>query len=287
MKYEFIERERSEFSIERMCRLFEVSRSGFYGWKRQKGNGKRMKEDQALLELIKESFKESRETYGSPRMTIDVREKGLPCGENRVARLMRKNNIAAKTKRKFKATTQSKHNLPVAPNLLKRNFSASAPDQIWLSDITYVWTEEGWLYLAVILDVFNRQIVGWGMGDRLTADLVLRAFHQAVGMRHPAPGLLFHSDRGVQSACSDFRTVLQDYKMVQSMSGKGNCYDNAMMETFFHTLKTELIYFRKYLTRLVAKGEIFEYIGVFYNRIRRHSSLGYQSPQVFEQQYLT
>lgn len=139
----------------------------------------------------------------------------------------------------------------------------------------------------MILDVFNRQIVGWGMGDRLTADIVLRAFHQAIGMRHPAPGLIFHSDRGVQYACSEFRKVLQENKMIQSMSGKGNCYDNAMMESFFHTLKTELIYFKKYQTRIEAKGEIFEYIGVFYNRIRRHSSLGYQSPLAFEQQYLS
>jgi transposase InsO family protein len=287
MKYGFIESERSEFSVERMCQAFKVSRSGFYGWKRQNDHGKRKKEDQKLLEVIKESYKESRGTYGSPRMTIDVQEKGLPCGENRVARLMKKNNIAAKTRKKFKATTQSKHHFPVAPNLLNRNFSASAPNQVWLSDLTYVWTEEGWLYLAVVLDVFNRQIVGWGMGDRLTADLVLRAFHQAVGMRHPAPGLIFHSDRGVQYACSEFRKVLQENKMIQSMSGKGNCYDNAMMESFFHTLKIELIYFRKYLTRLVAKGEIFEYIGVFYNRIRRHSSLGYRSPHAFEQQYLS
>ncbi len=287
MKYEFIERERSEFSVERMCQAFKVSRSGFYGWKRQKGNGKRKKEDEALLEVIKESYKESRGTYGSPRMAIDIREKGMPCGENRVARLMKRNNIAAKTRKKFKATTQSKHKFPVAPNLLKRNFSASAPNQVWLSDLTYVWTEEGWLYLAVILDVFNRQIVGWGMGDRLTADLVLRAFHQAVGMRHPAPGLIFHSDRGVQYACSEFRKVLQENKMIQSMSCKGNCYDNAMMESFFHTLKTELIYFRKYQTQMEAKGEIFEYIGVFYNRIRRHSSLGYQSPLAFEREYLS
>jgi len=288
MKYEFIERERSEFSVEKMCRVFNVSRSGFYGWKRQKDNGKRIKEDQVLLELIKKSYQESRGTYGSPRMVIDVREKGLPCGENRIARIMRKNGIAAKTRRKFKVTTtQSKHKFPVAPNLLKRNFSASAPNQVWLSDMTYVRTDEGWLYLAVILDVFNRQIVGWGMGDRLTADLVLRAFHQAVGMRHPAPGLIFHSDRGVQYACSEFRKVLQENRMIQSMSGKGNCYDNAMMESFFHTLKTELIYFRKYQTRMEAQGEIFEYIGVFYNRIRRHSSLGYQSPHAFEQQYLS
>ena len=287
MKYEFIERERSAFSVERMCQALKVSRSGFYGWKREKDSGKRVKEDLKLLEMIKKSYKESRGTYGSPRMTRELREKGMACGKNRVASLMRRNNIAAKTRRKFKATTQSKHQFPVAPNLLNRNFKASAPNQVWLSDLTYVWTEEGWLYLAVILDVFNRQIVGWGMGDRLTADLALRAFHQAVGMRHPAPGLIFHSDRGVQYACSEFRKVLQENKMIQSMSGKGNCYDNAMMESFFHTLKTELIYFKKYQTRIEAKGEIFEYIGVFYNRIRRHSSLGYQSPLAFEQQFLS
>ena len=287
MKYVFIEEHCSEFSVERMCRIFGVSRSGFYGWKKQKGKGKREKEEQLLLELIKTSFKENRRAYGSPRITIDVREKGFSCGENRIARLMRKNNIVAKARKKYKVTTQSKHDHPVAPNLLQRDFSATVPNQIWLSDITFVCTEEGWLYLAVILDVFNRQIVGWGMGDRLTADLVLRAFHQAVGIRHPSPGLIFHSDRGVQYACSEFRKALQDHHMVQSMSGKGNCYDNAMMESFFHTLKTELIYSRKYWTRSEAKGEIFEYIGVFYNRIRRHSSLGYRSPLAFEQQFLS
>ena len=287
MKYEFIERERSVFSVERMCLALKVSRSGFYGWKREKDSGKRVKEDLKLLEMIQKSYKESRGTYGSPRMTRELREKGMACGKNRIARLMKQNNIMAKTRRKFKATTQSKHPFPVAPNLLNRNFKASAPNRVWLSDLTYIWTEEGWLYLAVILDVFNRQIVGWGMGDRLTADLVLRAFNQAVGMRHPASGLIFHSDRGVQYACSEFRKVLQENKMIQSMSGKGNCYDNAMMESFFHTLKTELIYFKKYQTRIEAKGEIFEYIGVFYNRIRRHSSLGYQSPLAFEQQYLS
>jgi transposase InsO family protein len=246
-----------------------------------------MQEDKKLLEMIKKSYKESRGTYGSPRIVRDVREKGIRCGENRIARIMQKNQIVAKAKKKYKATTQSKHDHPVAPNLLEQDFSTSSPNQVWLSDLTYIWTEEGWLYLAVILDVFNRQIVGWGMGDRLTADLVLRAFHKAVGMRHPAPGLIFHSDRGVQYACLEFRKVLQENKMIQSMSGKGNCYDNAMMESFFHTLKTELIYFKKYQTRVEAKGEIFEYIGVFYNRIRRHSSLGYKSPLAFEQQYLS
>ena len=283
MKYEFMERERSRFAVERMCRLLVASRSGYYAWLRERGRGRRLKENEALLEAIRRFYRASRGTYGSPRITEDLRDAGLRCGENRIARLMRVNGIIAKTRRRFKATTNSRHRLPVSPNLLNRDFTADGPNKIWTFDITYVWTEEGWLYLAVVLDLFSRQVVGWAMGDRIDTDLVLRAFNQAVMRRRPAPGLIFHSDRGSQYASDDFRKALKLCGAVQSMSNKGNCYDNAVTETFFHTLKTELVYFERYTTRAEAKRGIFEYIEAFYNRVRRHSSLGYRSPHVFEQ----
>ena len=283
MKYKFMERERSRFAVERMCRLLGVSRSGYYAWLRERDTGRRLKENEALLEAIRRFYKASRGTYGSPRITEDLRDAGLRCGENRIARLMRINGLMAKTRRRFKATTNSRHCLPVSPNLLNRRFMTDGPNKVWTSDITYVWTEEGWLYLAVVLDVFSRQIVGWAMGDRIDTGLVLRAFNQAVMRRRPAPGFIFHSDRGRQYASVDFRKALKSCGAVQSMSNKGDCYDNAITETFFHTLKTELVYFEKYKTRTEAKGGIFEYIEAFYNRLRRHSALGYRSPHAFEQ----
>lgn len=178
-------------------------------------------------------------------------------------------------------TTHSNHNLPVAENLLNRQFEADKPNKVWLSDITYIWTQEGWLYLSAILDLFNRQIIGWSMEDRLTQDLVLQALHQAMGRRKPDPGVVFHSDRGSQYAAHALRSVLEQYHFSQSMSATGSCYDNAVMESFFHTLKTEVVYFERYRTRAEARQSIFEYIEVFYNRIRRHSSLGYLSPLEF------
>jgi transposase InsO family protein len=195
---------------------------------------------------------------------------------------MKANGIVAKTKKKFKATTNSKHNLPVAENLLKRDFTALGPNAVWCSDATYIWTHEGWLYLVVILDIFSRQVVGWAMSDRLTADFVIRALYQAIGRRSPAAGCIFHSDRGVQYACADFREVLNRYGFRQSMSRRGDCYDNAVAESFFHTLKTEHVYQHSYLTRTEARQSIFEYIEIVYNRQRKHSTLGNRSPVSFE-----
>ena len=283
MKYEFMEKERSRFAVERMCRLLGVTRSGYYAWWGERTTGRRLKENEAVLVAARRSYRASRGTYGSPRITEDLRDAGLRCGENRIARLMRVNGIMAKTRRRFKATTNSRHCLPVSPNLLNRHFTADGPNKVWTSDITYVWTEEGWLYLAVVLDVFSRQIVGWAMGERIDTALVLRAFNQAVMRRRPTPGLIFHSDRGSQYASADFRKALKLCGAVQSMSNKGDCYDNAITETFFHTLKTELVYFERYKTRAEAKRGIFEYIEAFYNRLRRHSALGYRSPFAFEQ----
>ena len=224
----------------------------------------------------------SRRTYGSPRITKELRENGVLCGKNRIARLMRLYGIYAKTKRRFKVTTHSNHNLPVAANLLKGQFQTDKPNKVWLSDITYIRTQEGWLYLSVILDLYNRQVVGWSMDERLTQDLVLQALQQALGRRKPDSGVVFHSDRGSQYAGHAFRNVLERHHFSQSMSATGNCYDNAVMESFFHTLKTEVVYFERYRTRAEARQSIFEYIEVFYNRIRRHSALGYLSPLEFE-----
>ncbi len=282
MRYEFIDKERSSHAVEKMCLLLGVSRSGYYAYGMQCSSTRR-KANERLLDEIKRSYKAGRGAYGSPRITTDLRERGLLCGKNRVARLMRINGIAAKTKRRFKATTNSRHCLAVAPNLLNKCFAATEPDRVWVSDITYVWTHEGWLYLATVLDLFSRKIVGWAMGERITSELVIRAFNQAVWKRKPAPGLILHSDRGGQYASDAFRAVLTRHGIIQSMSAKGDCYDNAVAESFFHTLKTEYIYFESFKTRAQAQSGIFEYIEVFYNRTRRHSTLGHMSPQEFEQ----
>ncbi len=277
MKYCFIDQYCSEFGVTKMCRALGVSRSGYYGWKKQP-QGKRRKAEEELLMEIKESYRKSKGNYGSPRIADDLRDKGLCCGKNRVARIMKVNGIRAKTMKKFKATTNSKHNLPVAENLLNQDFTAASPNAVWVSDITYVATLEGWLYLAVIIDLYSRQVVGWAMHTRLTADFVIRALYQAIGRRRPPAGCIFHSDRGVQYACKDFRKVLEHYKFRQSMSKKGDCYDNAVAESFFHTLKVEHVYQHRYATRAEARQSIFEYVEMIYNRQRKHSALGYRSP---------
>jgi len=282
MKYQFIEEHRSAFAVEKMCLALKVTASGYYR-QRKRGKSKRALANEQLDQAIRAAHTKSRGNYGSPRITKELKEQGIRCSENRVARRMQKNGIAAKTKRRFKVTTQSKHKHPVAENVLKGNFGATAQNQVWVSDITYVWTREGWLYLAVVLDLFSRQVVGWAMSHCLGQDMVLQALRQAVLRRGPVPGLIFHSDQGVQYACQAFRELLAQLRIIQSMSGKGNCYDNAVAESFFHTLKTELVYFENYQTREEAKSSIFEYIEVFYNRERRHSALNYVSPVNFEQ----
>jgi len=281
MKYWFMDQHRSSHGVQKMSRVLGASRSGYYRWKRGP-EGKRQKDNEKILMEIKESHKMSRRTYGSPRITKDLQARGTKCSENRVARLMKIHGIIAKTKKKFKATTNSKHNLPVAENLLNQNFVTEKPNTVWASDITYIPTLEGWLYLAVILDLYSRQVVGWAMSDRLTSDFVIKALYQAIGRRRPASGCILHSDRGVQYASDDFRDVLKTYGFIQSMSRKGNCYDNAVAESFFHTLKTEHVYDYRYETRSEAIQSVFEYIEMFYNRQRRHSALGYRSPISFE-----
>jgi len=218
------------------------------------------------------------------RIADELNDLGFLCSRPRTARLMSKHGIKAKTKKKFKVTTNSDHVYPIAPNLLKQDFWTDAANRIWISDITYIRTWQGWLYLTIILDLFNRKVVGWSMSDRLTANTTtIPAFIQAVKQYQPLPGLIFHSDRGVQYACHDFRGILDTFKVIQSMSGKGNCYDNAVAESFFQTLKTELVYHETYRTQMEAKTSLFEYIEVFYNRFRKHSALGYKSPEQYEQ----
>lgn len=281
MKYEFIKQHSSIHRIEKMCHVFDVAPSSYYSW-RMRPESNRKRSNFALLLQIRILHKKSHCTYGSPRITASLHRRGEICGKNRVARLMRENNIRSKMHRKFKATTNSKHNLPVSPNLLCQNFSAQGPNRVWVSDISYVPTNQGWLYLAVVVDLFSRQIVGWATSERITKDLVIQAFLKAMWHRKPGKGLIFHSDRGSQYASLAFQKLLRDWGCLGSMSKKGDCFDNACAESFFHTLKTELVYFENYRTREEARRNIFEYIEVFYNRIRLHSTLGFYSPADFE-----
>ena len=281
MTYTFIREHVCEFTIEEMSRVLEVSRSGYYVWLKRK-KSRREIENEELLKKIKAIFDKSRQTYGSPSIANELKGKA---SKNRVARLMKLKGIRAKTKKKFKVTTHSKHNRPVSENLVKQNFSVTEPDKIWVSDITYISTVEGWLYLAIVLDLFSRKIVGWAMKERLTDELVIDAFDQACLNRRPDSGLIFHSDRGSQYASHDFLKKLKYRGFLSSMSGTGNCYDNAVAESFFHTLKTELVHFEYYRTREEAKSSIFEYIEGFYNQFRRHSTLDYMSPEAFERSF--
>lgn len=281
MKYRFMEEYRSAFRVEKMCCVFEVSRSGYYAWKHRE-KSIRHKENEHLVKTIRNIYHITREVYGSPRMTEELRARGIACGKNRIARLMSKNAIKAKTVRRYRVTTKSNHRLGHAPNIVNRNFKADAPDTLWVSDLSYIGTKEGWLYLAVIIDVFSRHIVGWAMGERLKDDLTVNALKQALGRRKPSPGLIFHSDRGSQYTSHRFRELLRSHGIIQSMSGAGSCYDNALAESFFHTLKTELVHSQRYETRFQARQSIFDYIEVFYNRIRRHSALSYRSPVEYE-----
>ena len=264
-----------------MCRALRVSRSGYYTWL-SRPESDRSKSNGRLLSEIRLVHKRSRRRYGSPRVTAELNESGFACSENRVARLMRLNGIYARRRRKYRATTDSKHDYPVAPNLLDRQFAVDRPNAVWVSDITYIWTTEGWLYLAAIVDLYSRMVVGWSTGNRITGQLTLDALKQAIGRRHPRPGLVHHSDRGRQYAAGDYQNMLRDNKMVCSMSRKGDCWDNAPMESFFATLKTELIYGEQLKTQEEARARIFEYIEMFYNRERRHSSLGFKNPVDFE-----
>lgn len=286
MRYQFIDRESKNYALEVLCRVLEVSRSGFYDW-RGRPKSKAKLEDEKIVEQIKVFHCGSRCTYGSPRIHKDFKAKGMKVGKNRIARLMQKEGIKGKCKRRFKNTTQSKHNRRVAENHLNQQFQATTPNQKWVSDLTYIWTWEGWLYLAIVLDLYSRAVVGWAMSHSMTDDLTLDALKMALRRREPPiqNHLLFHSDRGSQYASNDFRAELDNYQITQSMSRTGNCYDNAAMESFFATLKTEEVYPNIYQNRQQAKSSIFSYIEGFYNPTRRHSALGYLSPMDFEANY--
>jgi len=283
MKYAFIVAHVAQFPMRLMCRALEVSRSGFYAW-RKRPESRRSIKNRLLVDKIKEVHQKSRKTYGSPRVHVQLVAEGERCGRSRVERLMRANEIRAKQKRKFVLTTDSKHDLPVASNILERKFAVDEPNTVWLSDITYIPTDEGWLYLAGVLDLCSRTAVGWSMSETLEKTLVLDALKMAYQRRRPGKGLLHHSDRGSQYASDDYGYLLKSYGMRMSMSRKGDCWDNAVMESFFGTLKKELVHNRRYRTRAEARQDIFEFIEVFYNRERLHSSLGYMSPADYEKQ---
>jgi putative transposase len=282
VKFRFIEEHRRRWPVSAICRVLKVTRSGFYLWKKRKPSA-RQTHQQKLLARIRQIYQENQGRYGSPRVCRALLVDGELVSRNTVARLMRRAKIRAKTRRRYvPRTTDSTHRRPVADNLLARDFVASAPNQKWLADITYIPTDEGWLFLAGVLDCFSRRIVGWAMCQGMPTDLVSGALKMALLHRQPGQDLLHHSDRGVQYASNDYQQLLIEHGITVSMSGRGNCYDNAMMESFWATLKTELIHQQRYATRADARQSIFEYIEVFYNRKRLHSSLGYQSPESFE-----
>jgi putative transposase len=283
MKFRFIHQEERWYGVDALCRAMGVTRGGYWSWVRRRP-GKRQLANAVLLAEILQIHKGKRQVYGSPRVHEHLQKKGTRCGRKRVERLMRENAIKAKQSKKYKpTTTDSNHDFPVAPNLLNRQFHRDRPNEAWVADLTYVPTEEGWLYLAAIMDLFSRRIVGWAMGERISRDLPLRALHMAVQRRHPPRGLLHHSDRGSQYASTDYQKALKTYGMVCSMSRKGCAYDNAPMESWFHTLKVELIYGEKFRTRREAMAAIFEYMEVFYDRQRIHSALGGFTPSEIEE----
>lgn len=281
MRYPFIHSQRGLHSIRMLCRVLKVATSGYYAW-RGRARSVRDSENQRLLVEIKAIHEASGGDYGSPRIYHALRKKGILCSENRVARIMRKHGIRAKTKKKFKATTDSKHTMPVAENLLNREFEAKRPNAVWTTDISFMWTREGWMYLAIVLDLFSRRIVGWAMDKRIKKQLVIDALVMAIGRRRPGPGLLHHSDRGSQYASKDYQALLKKHGFIGSMSRKGDCWDNAPTESFFSSLKRERVYHTTYRTRLEARTDIFNYIECWYNPYRLHSTLGYQSPAEFE-----
>lgn len=281
MRYRVIQDHDRRYPIRLMCRALAVSAAGYYAW-RSRPESPRSIQTRTLRSAIRVIHQESRETYGSPRIWNALVIQGYGVGEHRVARLMRQDGIRAKTVTKWRATTQSQHQFPVAANTLDRAFTVAAPNRVWAGDLTYVWTREGWLYLAVLLDLYSRRVVGWAMGQRLTSELAEQALLMALMNRTPTAGLVHHSDRGSQYAAMSYQRRLTEYGFIPSMSRKGNCWDNACVESFFGTLKRELVHQRQYVTRDEAKQDIFEYIEVFYNRQRRHSTLGYHSPVEYE-----
>jgi len=283
MKYKFIRDQQDLMSVKHMCTVLQVSRSAYYSWQ-QATISTRDTQNQELVKRIAEIHQQSHRTYGSPRIWHALRQQGIRCSRNRIARLMHIHGIRAKMIRRFKVTTHSRSTQVVAPDLVQRQFMIHQPNRVWTSDITYIWTREGWAYLAVVLDLCSRMIVGWEVSPRLTASLVTKAVERALFWRNPTENLILHSDRGSQYASTELRSLAKEQMLRLSMGRTGSCYDNAVTESFFHTLKTEHIYFNHYQTRQDARTSIFEYIETFYNQQRLHSSLGNLSPRQFELQ---
>jgi putative transposase len=284
MRFALIDAKKAEIPIETACAVLGVSVSGFYAWKSRPASARQC-DDMVMLAHVRAAFATSNETYGSRRMHAELTESGLAIGRHRVARLMRENGLKARQKTRFRKTTDSDHGGPVAANVLDQDFTATAPDQKWGVDISYVWTAEGWLYLAIVVDLFSRRIVGWQLSDRMKRGLALAALQRAINLRQPPPGLIHHSDRGSQYCSADYRRLVRIHGFVASMSGRGNCYDNAAVETVFKTIKSELIWRTAFTTRAEASRAIGQYIEGFYNPHRRHSSLGYISPAAFEAKF--
>lgn len=281
MRYRFIDAEKANYPVVVLCRVLKVSRSGYYSWA-ARGPSSREQANVALLAKVRAIHKQSRGVYGSPRIFEALRAQGMKVSENRVARLMRVHDIRSCHRRVYRVTTNSKHSYPIAPNLVDRHFEASGPNQLWASDITYIPTCEGWLYLAVVLDLFSRRVIGWSMSKRLQSNLTEAALELALSQRQATGNLLHHSDRGVQYAAKSYQEKLSAFDITCSMSRKGDCWDNAVVESFFKSLKVECVNRYKFRTREEARRVIFDYIEVFYNRQRLHSYLGYRTPAEYE-----
>jgi len=286
VKYAWIDAQRGEYGVDEMCRVPDVSESGYRSWKNGGKPQRKRLTGARMLALIRAIHAEFKGAYGSPRMVRELRLRGFPASQDRAERLMPENGIKAKHKRRFKVTTDSTRNLPIAANLLGRNVTPDAPNQVWTSDITYLWTDEGWLYLAIVIDLFNREVVGWSLKPRMTADIATDALTMAWFRRKPAAGLIHHSDRGSQYASHAFQAKLAEYGMLCSMSRKGNCWDNAPAESWFGSFNNERVHGERFETRDEVIAMAFEYIEVFYNRKRLHSTLGYKSPERFLDDWL-
>ena len=281
MRFHFIDSVRKAYPLYLLCKVMCVSRSGYYSW-HNRGQSARDQERMQLIPKVRAIHKKSRSTYGKRRIAEELQSEGISCGEHKASTLMKLAGVQVKQKKKFKATTNSKHNLPVSPNLLKREFDVSQPNITWVGDITYIWTEEGWMYLAVVIDLYSRRVVGWSINNRMTKQLVMDAILMAIWRRKPAPGLLFHSDRGRQYCSRAFQKLLKTHGIRSSMSRKGDCWDNAVAESFFGTLKSETVFGERFETRVQARRQLIDYIEMFYNSQRRHSYLGYLTPMEFE-----
>ena len=281
MRFAFIDQYDGKLSQSQLCGLLEVTDRGYRSW-RSRPISQRQRDDMVILAHIREQHRLSLGSYGRPRMTEELQELGLEVGQRRVGRLMKQNDIKVMRTHKYKATTDSAHNLNVAPNLLAQNFTTTGPNQKWAGDISYIWTQEGWLYLAVIIDLYSRRVVGWAVSNRMKKDLAIRALKMALNLRQPPKGCIHHTDRGSQYCSHEYQKLLKQHGFKVSMSRKGNCWDNAVVETFFKTVKSELIWRQPWYTRRQCEMALFQYINGFYNPRRRHSALGFKSPVTFE-----